>query len=115
MATKQTQAPNTDVYHDGTEQAVRSRSQHSRSAHVPATDDDGNIVFDGDGRPEPKCDVDQDPDTEWVLRAVTAVANRDTCTRCFDEDAVKEQNAANGASPSFARKMRYGDDWGSEA
>jgi len=104
----------TDVYHEGEEKAVRARSQHSRSAHVPKTDDDGNVVFDDDGHPEPECDVEPKTDTEWVLRSVRSVTNRDKCKRCFDADDVAEQNKKNGGSATFARKLRYGDDWGTE-
>ena len=102
----------TDVYHDGKEKAVRARSQHSRSAHIPKTDSDGNVVFDDDGNPEPECECEPNTDTEWVLRPIGNVANRDKCRRCFDADDVAEQNKSNGGSKTFARKMRFGDDWG---
>lgn len=127
MPSKPAQADSIDtgVTHNGEEVAVRARSQHSRSAHVPETDDDGNVVFyDGDGnevdeghedaRPSPSCDVTPNTDTKWVLRSTRSVENRDTCRRCFNTEEVKEQNKANGGSVSFARKLRYGDDWGSE-
>jgi hypothetical protein len=103
----------TDVYHDGGEVAVRARSQHSRSAHIPKTDSDGNVVFDADGNPDPECECEPNTDTEWVLRPIGHVAGRDKCRRCFDEDDVAEQNKANGGSKTFARRMRFGDDWGS--
>lgn len=99
----------TDVYYDGTEVAVRGRSQHSDVAHVPATDDAGNVVFDADGDPVPKCDVAEQTDTDWVLRPVRSVINRDKCRRCFARDEVAKQNKANGGSTSFARKIRSGD------
>ena len=105
----------TDVYHEGDEQAVRARSQHSRSAHIPKTDGDGNVVFDDDGFPVPECGVEPKTDTEWVLRPIRSVSNRDKCSRCFDADDVAEQNKKNGGSASFARKLRYGDDWGDES
>lgn len=118
MASKQTytdsKAFTTDVYHDGQEVAVRARSQHSRSAHMPATDDDGNVVFDEDGHPEPACGCEPNTDTEWVTRPIADVANRDKCKRCFEADDVAERNKENGGSVSFARRMRYGDDWGED-
>lgn len=112
----------TDVYHDGTEVAVRARSQHSRAAHVPKTDDDGNVVFtDSDGNrvdedhddahPEPECGVEPNTDTDWVLRSTASVDNRDKCRRCFDADDVADQNKKNGGSTTFARKVRSGE-WG---
>lgn len=115
----------TEVYHDGGEVAVRARSQHSRSAHIPTTDDDGDVVFtDSDGNrvdethddanPKPKCGCTPNTDTEWVLRPTRAVANRDKCSRCFDSDAVAEQNKKNGGSATFARKLRFGESWGDE-
>jgi len=115
MASKQGQAIRTDVYHDDQEQAVRARSQHSRSAHIPKTDDDGAVVFDDDGHPKPECGIEPNTDTEWVLRSTRLVVNRDKCSRCFDADDVAEQNKKNGGSASFARKLRYGDDWGDES
>jgi hypothetical protein len=114
MASKQAQAIRTEVYHDDEEKAVRARSQHSRSAHIPTTDDDGNVVFD-DGHPVPECGVEPKTDTEWVLRPVGFVSNRDKCSRCFDAGGVAEQNKKNGGSASFARKLRYGEDWGDES
>lgn len=114
MASKQTAAIETNVNHDGTEQAVRARSQHSRAAHIPATDDDGNVVFDDDGFPVPECGVTPKTDTEWVLRSVRSVSNRDKCSRCFAADDVAEQNKENGGSTTFARKLRYGESWGDE-
>lgn len=115
----------TDVYHDGEEVAVRVRSQHSRDVHVPETDDDGDVVFyddDGnvvpeahdDAHPRPACKVEHSGGTEWVLRELSRVENRGRCRRCYDREEVKEQNSKNGASKSFARKMRYGDDWGED-
>ena len=119
MASKQTQADSkaftTDVYHEGEEKAVRARSQHSRSAHIPKTDDAGNVVFGEDDRPEPECGCEPNTDTEWVLRSIGNVENRDKCKRCFDADDVADQNAKNGGSVSFARKMRFGEDWGEES
>lgn len=103
----------TDVYQDGTEQAVRSNSQHSRAAHVPKTDAAGNVIFDADGFPLTECDVDHD-DAEWVLRPIQSVRGRDKCRRCFAADEVADQNQTNGGSSSFARRLRYGDDWGDE-
>jgi hypothetical protein len=114
MASKQTAAIETGVEHDGIEQAVRARSQHSRAAHVPKTDDDGDVVFGPDGNPEPECGVEPNTATEWVLRSTTSVRNRDKCKRCFNADDVADQNETNGGSSSFARRMRYGDDWGQE-
>lgn len=105
----------TDVYHDGSEVAVRSRSQHSRAAHIPDTDSDGNVVFDDDGNPRPECDVETDGDaTDWVLRPVRNVSTRDKCRRCFDAEEVANQNKANGGSKTFARIARHGSDWGTE-
>ena len=117
MASKQTATDSkelsTDVYHDGREVAVRARSQHSQSAHIPKTDDAGNVVF-VEGTPEPECGVEPNSNTEWVLRSIGNVANRDKCSRCFNADDVADQNAKNGASVSFARKIRFGDDWGED-
>jgi hypothetical protein len=45
---------------------------------------------------------------------VRSVSNRDKCKRCFEADDVAEQNKKNGGSKSFARKLRYGDDWGED-
>jgi hypothetical protein len=101
----------TGVYHDDREVAIRARSQHSRDAHIPTTDADGTVTFSG-GEPVPECGVDPHTDTEWVLRAVDTVSNRGTCRRCFDADDVAAQNATNGGSPSFARRRRYGESWG---
>jgi hypothetical protein len=101
----------TGVYHDGDEVAVRARSQHSRSAHIPKTDADGDVVFD-DGHPVPECGLTPKTDTEWVLRSVRNVSNRDKCSRCFDADDVADQNATNGGSKTFARVAKFGDDWG---
>lgn len=110
----------TGVYHDGEEVAARSRSQHSRKAHLPAVDDDGNVVFvDGDGdrvdedhdeaEPAKKCDIEANVDTELVLRPVGSVSNRDKCRRCFNREEVADQNKENGGSKSFARAIRNGD------
>lgn len=127
MASKnaETISKRTGVFHENTEVAVRARSQHSRDAHVPETDDDGDVIFfDGDGnevpedhddaRPKPACNVTPNTDTEWVLRPLSSVTNRGKCRRCYDADEVAEQNKANGGSATFARKLRYGDDWGTE-
>lgn len=113
----------TDVYHDGTEVAVRARSQHSRDAHVPLTDGDGVVAFfDGDGNrvdadhadahPEPDCRQDLNTDTEWVLRPVEAVAFRGECRKCHTPDDVAEQNQQNGGSKTPARRLRWGESWG---
>lgn len=101
-----------DVYHDGDEVCVRARSQHSRSKHIPKTDDDGNVVFDDEGNPTPKCEIDPKTDTTWVLRSVRSCENRDACDRCAEEDRISKTNQSNGGSKSWARRMRYGDDWG---
>lgn len=116
----------TGIFHDGNEVAVRARSQHSRDAHVPKTDDGGDVIFfDGDGnrvpedhddaRPKPACGVTPNTDTEWVLRPLSSVENRGKCRRCYDADDVADQNKANGGSKTFARMIRYGDDWGDES
>lgn len=120
-----TEPPQTDVWHDENEVAVRSRSQHSRSAHIPLTDDDGNVIFkDNDGdrvppdheeaEPRPACGRERRDDTEWVLRPIRFVNNRDECDRCFREDEFKAKNKSNGKSKTFARIARYGSDWGGE-
>lgn len=125
MASKQAEAIETGIVHDGEEVAVRARSQHSRAAHEPKTDADGNVVFtDSDGNrvdadhddahPEPECDVEPNTDTEWVLRPVRSLSNRDKCRRCFDDDEVAKQNKKNGGSKTFARVAKFGDDWGSD-
>jgi len=113
MASTHGDRPTTDVYQDKTEVAIRARSQHSRDAHIPTTDDDGNIVFE-DGEPVPECGVETRTDSEWVLRAVDTVSNRGKCSRCFEPDEVADKNAANGGSTSPARRLRYGGDWGTD-
>jgi len=126
MASKnaKTVSKRTGIFHDETEVAVRARSQHSRDAHVPETEDGDVLFFDGDGnrvpedhddaRPKPSCGVTPNTDTEWVLRPLSSVENRGKCRRCYDADDVAEQNKANGGSKTFARMIRYGDDWGGE-
>lgn len=101
----------TNVYRDGVEVCIRARSQHSRAKHAPKTDD-GSIVFE-DGEPVPKCELEPNTDTEWVVRSVTSCVNRDACARCGDEETISDKAEANGGKVSWARKMRYGDDWGS--
>lgn len=118
MTRTQAESLSTDVYHDGNEVAVRARSQNSRSAHTPATDDDGTVLFyddDGDvvdeshddAQPRPECTTVRNlEDTEWVLRTIRQVNNRDKCKRCANGTET------SGGGVTFARRMRYGDDWG---
>jgi hypothetical protein len=115
MASKngKTVSKRTDVFFENDEVAVRARSQHSRDAHVPKTDDDGDVIFI-DGSPKPACGVTPNTDTEWILRPIGSVANRGKCRRCFESGDVAEQNKANGGSKTVARMLRYGDDWGDE-
>jgi len=112
MASTPTDRLTTDVYHNQEEVAIRARSQHSRDAHIPKTDTDGNVIFDDAGDPVPECGVEPQTDTEWVLRPVDTVSNRGECRRCFEAGEVADQNAANGASTTFARRLRYGEAWG---
>lgn len=113
MASTQDDELSTDVYQDGTEKAVRSTSQYSRTAHIPKTDDDANVVTDADDFPVPECGTTTPTaDTDWVLRSVDTVSHRAKCKRCFESDDVADQNQSNAGSKTFARKMVYGDDWG---
>lgn len=113
----------TGVYHDGDEVAVRARSQHSRDAHVPETDDGGDVVFydsngnvvdedHDDAQPRPVCNATDVDGSDWICREISKLNNRGRCRRCYDRDEVADQNKKNGASKSFARQIRYGDDWG---
>jgi hypothetical protein len=119
----------TDVTHNGDEVAVRARSKYSRSAHEPITDAEGNIVFyaptdrdepgtvkvvgedHDDAEPRPKCglpcgDVD---DVDFRLSTATDVSNRPACSYC---DGTNGDPSKGSGKKSFARRMRYGDDWG---
>lgn len=119
----------TDVYVDGDEVAVRARSKYSRSAHEPITDAKGNVVYyaatnDGepgpvkvvdadhdDAEPRPACglptgDVD---DVDFRLATTHDVSNRPACSYCTDTNGDPSKGSGN---KSFARIMRYGDDWG---
>jgi hypothetical protein len=121
----------TDVYHDGDEVAVRARSKHSRSAHEPVTDADGNVVFfaptdrdepgpckvvdedHDDAEPRPACalptgDVD---DIDFRLSTTHDVSNRPACSYCTGTNGDPSKGSGN---KSFARRMRYGDDWGDD-
>lgn len=119
----------TDVFHDGNEVAVRSRSKFSRKAHDPVTDADGNIVFyaptdrgeagpirivdedHDDAEPRPACSLPTgDPgDVDFMLSKVECVQNREKCSYC---DGTNGDPAQGSDNKSFARIARYGDDWG---
>lgn len=99
----------TGVYHDGREVGVRSVSRFGRNYHKPATDDDGNVVFDDGGSPKPSCQCPGNDETDWVLKSVDALSNHGGCERCFKADEFAEQNAANAGAQSFARRVRSGE------
>mgnify|MGYP006313040315 CR=1 FL=1 len=120
----------TDVYHDGDEVACRARSKHSRSAHEPVTDADGNVVFyaptNDDDEPGPCKVVDEDHDdaeprpachlptgdvnaVDFRLATTHDVSNRPACSYCTGKNGDPSKGSGN---KSFARIMRYGDDWG---
>ena len=119
----------TDGFHDGVEVAVRARSKYSRSKHEPVTDADGSVVWyaptnddepgpakvvdedHDDAEPRPACglpcgDVD---DVDFMLSPLSNVENRPACSYCNGTNGDPSDGAAN---KSFARIMRYGDDWG---
>lgn len=114
MASNQTEAIETDVYQDGREMAVISRSQHSRKAHLPETDGGGAIVVDERGRPKPECWVEPHVEADYMLVSVRSATNHGKCKRCFESDELSEQNAKNGASSTIGRRLTHGDDWGDE-
>lgn len=132
MSKAHTQTPegsaleSTDVYHDGDEVAVRAKSTHSRTAHIPKTDDDGDVVFvDGDdhevvvdethpnAQPIPACGCpSNDPDAQdFMIARLESVTSRKACSFCTE---TNEDPAKGAGKASFARRMRYGDDWGSD-
>lgn len=103
------------VYVGDVELAVRTKSRFSRTAHVPATDAAGAPIFDDDGFPKTKCDVEagQD-DLKRKLVPVHTVSNRRACTNCSASKAeIAERNKKGAGKKSWARKMRFGDGWGS--
>jgi len=102
-------ATETGVYHDGREVGVRSVSRFGQNYHKPTTDDDGAVVFDDNGDPEPECQNPGNDDTQWVLRPTEVLSNHGACERCFEPDRYAEQNAANAAAQSFARRVRSGE------
>ena len=100
----------------GVEMAVRTTSRFSRSAHVPATDATGAPIFDDDGYPKTKCRVEagQD-DLSRKLVPVYTVSNRRTCDNCdSSEEEIAERNRKGAGNKSWARRMRFGDDWGDD-
>lgn len=119
----------TGVYHDDEEVCIRARSQHSNAKHYPKTDDGGAIVYeDADGNradadhddaePIPTCEITPKTETEYILMPVDSCVNRDPCGRCerkmeADTEDGHEEAQENGGAVSWARKMRFGDDWGS--
>lgn len=114
MASKQADTVETGVYHDGTEVAVRSTSQHSNGVHIPQTDADGNVEFDDDGDPIPQCKTQERESFHWKLKSVRHLTGRFVCRKCDDPDEVSDQNSVNGASKTFARIARHGNDWGDD-
>jgi hypothetical protein len=86
-------------------------------AHIPATDSSGSPIFDDDGYPKTKCRVEagQD-DLTRKLVPVYAVKNRTECTNCgASEGEIAERNKKGAGKKSWARRMRFGDDWGSDS
>lgn len=120
----------TDAYHEGDEVGVRARSKYSRSAHEPITDADGDVVFfapTDDGEPGPVKVVDADHDdaeprpacglptgdvegTTFRIATTSDLATRPACSYCT---GTNEDPSKGSGNKSFARRMRYGDDWGS--
>lgn len=121
----------TQVYHSGDEVAVRARSKHSRTAHEPVADANGDVVFFAPttdeepgpvkivdeshphAEPRPKCglptgDVDG---VDFRLTLTSNVANRPTCSYC---DGTNGDPSKGSANKSFARRMRYGESWGDD-
>ena len=119
----------TGVFHDGREVVARARSKYSRSKHEPVTDADGNVVFYAptergepgpakivdadhpDAEPRPACglpcgDVD---DTGFMVAGIEGCENRPACSYCAGTNGDPSTGSGN---KSFARIMRYGDDWG---
>lgn len=110
------EVPETGVYHEGDEVAVRAKSRYSRSWHEPKTDDDGNVVFDEDGRPEPACGKECRDDTFWRLAPVDAVAGRDECSNCAeDDDAIAKRNSTGSGNITLARLAQRSDWKGAES
>lgn len=121
----------TEVYHDGDEVAVRARSKHSRTAHEPVADANGDVVFfapTDDGEPGPVKVVDEDHDdaeprpkcglptgdvdgVDFRLTSTSNVSNRPACSYC---DGTNGDPSKGSGNKSFARRMRYGDDWGDD-
>lgn len=106
----------TGVYVAGVEMAVRTTSRYSRTAHIPATDADGNVRFDDDGHPKTACNVEAGKDElPRKLVPVHTVANRGECRNCESTDAeISARNRKGAARASWARRMRFDDDWGAE-
>ena len=116
----------TGVFHDGEEVGLRATSKYSRAAHIPKTDENGDVVFvhgddhtvevdedHEDAQPMPACglpsgDVDS---IEFGLTAIDFVAGRPGCKYCM---GTNDDPSKGSAKKSFARRMRYGDDWGEE-
>jgi hypothetical protein len=125
------QSITTDVYHDGDEVAVRARSKYSRSSHEPITDSKGNVVFYApteDDEPGPVKVVGEDHDdaeprpacglptgdvhgTDFRLATTHDVSNRPACSYCTGTNGDPSKGSGK---KSFARRMRYGDDWGDD-
>lgn len=110
--------PTTGIFHDGDEVAVRSKGRFSRKWHDPAVDGNGDVVFvdapDGDVMPKPACGTGRySDDVRFILTPVSKVDNRPKCTICNSSEDERSEIARIGADKaSWARKMRYGDEWG---
>ena len=112
MASKP-ELPETGVFHDGNEVAVRAKTRYSRSYHEPLTDDRGDVVFDEDGRPKPACG--KVADVKWLLVPAHTVERREPCRNCReDEDTISERNAKGADNITLARLAQRSDWEGGE-
>lgn len=110
--------PNVDETHDvdGVSFVVKTKSRFSRHIHKPKVDRDGNVVFD-DNYPVTKCGIERGNDEiPRKLVPVSTINGRDPCSRCFaDDETISERNKTGAGKRSWARRQRYGDDWGNGA
>lgn len=100
----------------GVDFIVKTQSRFSRHVHLPDTDTDGSVVFDDNDNPATKCGIEHGSgDMPRKLVPLHTVENRTPCARCFADDETRSKRAAVGAgNASWARRQRFGDDWGDD-